>query len=39
VYPEDSVGGRVQARLAELTVLAQTYAAAMRGTMPGDEGD
>jgi lon-related putative ATP-dependent protease len=38
LYPEDSVGGHVQARLAELTALAQTYAAALRGTLSEDEG-
>jgi lon-related putative ATP-dependent protease len=30
-YPADSVNGRVQARLAELTGLAQAYAQAMHG--------
>jgi lon-related putative ATP-dependent protease len=37
LYPTDSFNGRVQARLAELTVLAQAYAQAMRGTLSGDD--
>ncbi len=37
LYPPDTVNGRVQARLAELTVLAQTYAAALRGVAEDDE--
>jgi lon-related putative ATP-dependent protease len=39
LYPPDSVYGRVQSRLAELTVLAQTYSAAMRGAISGDGDD
>ncbi len=38
VYPPDTVNGRVQARLAELTVLAQTFSATMRGSS-GDDAD
>ena len=37
LYPPDTVYGQVQQRLAELMVLAQTYAAAMRGVGGGDE--
>jgi lon-related putative ATP-dependent protease len=39
IYPPESVYGRIQNRLAELTVLAQTYAAAMRGVGPEDESE
>jgi predicted ATP-dependent protease len=39
LYPPDTVNGRVQARLAEFIVLAQTYAAALRGVADDDEQD
>ena len=39
LYPPDTVNGRVQGRLAELTVLAQTYATALRGVSEEDEPD